>query len=462
MHIENGDSSYYSFKGIPYAEPPVGKLRFQSPLKHKGWSGVRNASTHGSFCANKYGYFGLTQTVGGTEDCLFANVYTPALSGERAVMFFIHGGAFMSGNGDTLMYGPQLLVREDVVLVTINHRYSALGFLSTADGNAPGNQGLKDIVVALKWVRDNIRKFGGDPEKITVFGHSAGSVAAHMLLMSPMADGLFHQVILQSGTSLMECLFQRNNPRALAEKLANTLGLTYSSTAEMIDKLQKVDISGLIDAETNLFVMDEPWALRSFEFVPSVEPKSSSKNTFFDERPIDLFIKGKYRNVPMMTGGPTVEGMFVALILQDEATLKHYNQHADFIVPLSFELMKNFAKMNETIDALRKLYFGGRSEGTLKEWQTLYTDGIFKFSSDRAVRFHADTSTHPIYYYEFAFDGNINFFKRLLHLNFDGAAHGDELFYLFEPDLPGYAPDANATLVRRRMVKMWTNFAKFG
>lgn len=368
----------------------------------------------------------------------------------------------MSGNGDTLMYGPQLLVREDVVLVTINHRYSALGFLSSGDENAPGNQGLKDIVLALQWVRDNIRKFGGDPKKITVFGHSAGSVATHMLLLSEMAVGLFHQVIMQSGGSLMECLFQRNNPRASAEKLAKTLGLTYSSTAEMIDKLQKVDISDLIEVETNLFLMDEPWALRSFEFVPSVEPKCSSKNTFFDERPIDLLISGKYRNVPMMTGGPTVEGMFVSLVLQDDATRKSYNQHADYVIPLSFDLNKNPTKINKTIDALRKLYFGGRSEGTLEEWQTLYTDGIFKFSSDRVVRFHADTSTHPIYYYEFAFDGNMNFFKKQLHLNFKGAAHGDELFYLFETELPGYTPDANSTLVRRRMVKMWTNFAKFG
>uniref|UniRef100_A0A1B0GHN1 Carboxylic ester hydrolase n=1 Tax=Lutzomyia longipalpis TaxID=7200 RepID=A0A1B0GHN1_LUTLO len=176
--------SYYSFKGIPYAAPPTGQNRFRAPRPHPGWSGTRDASEHGASCpANSR----LNRIE--SEDCLFLNIYSQDLVGRRAVMVWIHGGGFDFGNGDSFTYGPDHIVDDNVVMVTINYRLGALGFLSTGDHHATGNYGLKDAVMALRWIRDNIANFGGDPDNVTIFGESAGGAAVHYLLLSPSARG---------------------------------------------------------------------------------------------------------------------------------------------------------------------------------------------------------------------------------------------------------------------------------
>lgn len=166
---------YFSWKGIPYAQPPVGPLRFRAPVPHAGWTGIRDASEHGESCPSD----GWLSDKTGDEDCLFLNVYTTNIIARRPVMVWIHGGSFTGGSGDDSTYGPDHLIGEDVVIVTINYRLGVLGFMSTGDRHAPGNYGLKDMQLALRWVRENILNFGGDPDNITVFGESAGSVAVH-------------------------------------------------------------------------------------------------------------------------------------------------------------------------------------------------------------------------------------------------------------------------------------------
>lgn len=144
--VEESGNKFHSFKGIPYAEKPIGKLRFQAPVPHPKWTGTRSALEHGNFCLNRFGSLGVPASQGGNEDCLFLNVYTPSLRKKRAVMVFIHGGSFVSGSGDSSLYGPDHFMKENVVLVTLNYRLSAFGFLSTGDEYAPGNQGLKDML----------------------------------------------------------------------------------------------------------------------------------------------------------------------------------------------------------------------------------------------------------------------------------------------------------------------------
>lgn len=371
----------------------------------------------------------------------------------------------MSGSGNSDLYGADHLMKKDVVLVTINYRYSAFGFLSTGDKYAPGNQGLKDQVLALKWVQDNIEYFGGDKHQVTIFGHSSGSVSVDFLLLSDMTRGLFKQAILESGSSLMPCLVQPN-PYPQAQKLAEKLNITYTNTKDLIEKLQAVPFEAIRSVESPLFSMGFPWALDSFEFAPSVEPKDT-KNAFLTESPIKRFVDGNFRKIPLMSGGPNFEGMFIALLFYSNSSmLSLLNENPYAIVPVTYDLKKYSRDMNKTIERLHDLYFDGADTGTLVQWLHIYSDGIFRFYSDRAIRFHAKISSQPIYYYEFAFDGNINFFKRHLNLlNFDGASHGDELFYLFEPyedEFKSYIPDANALLMRERMTTMWTNFAKYG
>jgi para-nitrobenzyl esterase len=191
------------FLGIPYAAPPVGALRWQPPAPAARWSGVRNGSTFGPHCAQPAGPFGDAST---SEDCLYLNVYAPAgtaNAGHRhPVMVWIHGGALVSGASD--LYDPTELVRNGVVVVTINYRLGALGFLAhpalvNSAGGPSGNYGLMDQQAALRWVERNITRFGGNAHDVTVFGESAGGLSVLSQLVSPGARGLFDRAIVQSG-----------------------------------------------------------------------------------------------------------------------------------------------------------------------------------------------------------------------------------------------------------------------
>lgn len=188
------------FKGIPFAEPPIGKLRFSPPVKKQSWDGVLKATEYGP-CSFQ-GHSELEQYLGKlepeSEDCLTLNIWTPATdSGKRPVMFWIHGGAFMIGGGTDPMYdGSALALRGDIIVVTINYRLGSFGFLYSK--SIPPNLGSQDQLMALKWVHENIMSFGGDPSNITIFGESAGGYSVLTLCTMPKAKDLFHRVIAQS------------------------------------------------------------------------------------------------------------------------------------------------------------------------------------------------------------------------------------------------------------------------
>lgn len=187
-------ASFNAFLRIPFAMPPVGDLRFQEPQPVRPWSGTLDATAYGPVCVqpNAVPFFDVS------EDCLHLNVYSKDLTGSKPVIFFIHGGSFEFGTG--MFEGPHYLMDRDLVVVTINYRLGSFGFLATGTKEAPGNSGMKDQVMALKWVNRNIARFGGDPNKITISGLSAGSVSVTALMVSPMARNLFHGVIAVSGT----------------------------------------------------------------------------------------------------------------------------------------------------------------------------------------------------------------------------------------------------------------------
>lgn len=198
------------FNAIPYAKPPVGALRWQPAEPAEGWTGLRDAARFGAIAPQVKS--AAEALIGGTpgeqsEDCLYLNIWTPSLDGARPVMVWIHGGAFVTGAGSLGTYnGKRLAALGDVVVVTINYRLGALGFLNLKDasgGKLPGNgaQGLTDQVAALRWVKDNIASFGGDPDNVTVFGESAGAMSVGALLAMPSARGLFRKAILQSGAA---------------------------------------------------------------------------------------------------------------------------------------------------------------------------------------------------------------------------------------------------------------------
>ncbi len=192
------------WRGVPYAEPPVGRLRFTAPRPVRPWRGTRPAHEFGGAASQPWSVLADRRRLGvPREDCLYLNVYAPAQPAPpRPVLVWVHGGAYTSGSG-ALYDGTDLAGTGDIVVVTINYRLGVFGFVDLAavtDADVPANLGLRDQIAALEWVRDNIGAFGGDPDRVTVAGESAGSVSVSMLLSAPSTRGLFRAAIMQSGS----------------------------------------------------------------------------------------------------------------------------------------------------------------------------------------------------------------------------------------------------------------------
>lgn len=222
---------HLAYRGIPFAAPPEGPLRFTAPQPAAPWSGVRDADAFGPVAPQDPLVPPPYRAVAPeSEDCLSLNVYTPGVDdARRPVLFWIHGGGFSHGAGSQPTYdGGPLVERGDVVVVTINYRLGALGFLSLghrggAEWGATANAGSLDQVAALRWVRDNIARFGGDPDNVTIFGQSAGGVAVSTLLAMPAARGLFAKAIAQSGTAAHLAGVER--AEAIADRYLQAIGI---------------------------------------------------------------------------------------------------------------------------------------------------------------------------------------------------------------------------------------------
>jgi para-nitrobenzyl esterase len=235
------------FRGIPYAEPPVGALRFQPPRAKKPWAGVLAAHAYRDYCPQAYDpvqveFWALSGNA--SEDCLSLNVWTPGLDGaRRPVLVWIHGGAFSVGAARRpATEGGALARRADAVVVTLNYRLHALGWLDLfemgSDYARSGNHGLLDQIAALEWVRDNVVEFGGDPDNVTVFGESAGGISLSVLLTTPLARGLFHRAIVQSGTANL--VRTREQARAIARAVLR------AAKADDAAALRRVEVEELL------------------------------------------------------------------------------------------------------------------------------------------------------------------------------------------------------------------------
>ncbi|MBW2051458.1 MAG: carboxylesterase family protein [Deltaproteobacteria bacterium] len=226
------------FKGVPYAAPPVGELRWKPPQPPAYWEGVKNTKKPCAWCPQPESIVFARRTGPQSEDCLYLNIWSTAKDTEekRPVMVWIHGGGSTTGFGGSLFYSGGKLARRGVVVVTINYRLGPLGYLAhpllseESEKGVSGNYGFLDQIAALKWVKKNITAFGGDPDNVTIFGESAGAVAVTRLMVSPLAKGLFHRAIAQSGGAfgrnrhLRERKYNMESAEASGERVARMLG----------------------------------------------------------------------------------------------------------------------------------------------------------------------------------------------------------------------------------------------
>ena len=290
------------FLGIPYAQSPVGDLRWHEPLPAKSWSGVRNATTFGAPCAQPdLGDWNRRDAQTGKEDCLFLNVIVPQwpVTKPLPVMFWIHGGANEGGTASSALYKDGTLVNHGVILVTVNYRLGIFGFLAhpelTAESahHASGNYGLMDQVLALHWVRDNIASFGGDDKNITVFGQSAGAMDTSMLMTSPLAKGLFQKALAQSGAAFTAPLL----PLAQAEQAGTRLAQKLNAPAgdAQIKYLRAFSAADLLAA------------LAKFPPNNRVRVGPDIDGYLLSQQPAIVFATGREAHIPFVYGTTTRE-----------------------------------------------------------------------------------------------------------------------------------------------------------
>lgn len=279
------------WKGIPYAKPPIGDLRFRAPQPPEPWTEVREATLFGPAAiqaSNGIMEFLGNQTDNTSEDCLYLNVWSPSADNRRRpVMVWIHGGAFTAGAGSGHLYdGHSFATEGDIVVVTFNYRLGALGFLHLGgiggdDFSGSCNCGILDQLAALQWVQDNIGKFGGDPERVTVFGESAGAMSIGVLMAVPKAKGLFHQAIMQSGAAANVL------SSSIAEKVSSRLLAALEIGHGEVDKIRQIPAQQLVDTAALLPAMS---------LIPVVE------GHLLPVHPEQAIAEGSAKEIPLMIG----------------------------------------------------------------------------------------------------------------------------------------------------------------
>ena len=296
----------YRFLGIPYAEPPLGDLRFKPP-KPGGTFENLEATAYGAICVQTSFDWDSIGEIIGEEDCLFLNVFTPQIPKPgthqahlRSVIFWIHGGDFSVGSSN--QYDPSDLVKQDIVVVTFNYRLGAFGFLNFGNTVLSGNMGIRDQIQALTWTNKYIKGFGGDPSKITIFGDSAGGISVHALHLSPLAEGMFVGAIAQSGSMLnIRCIPEISKDWRISVNLAKEFNCSsLLLDLAMLDCLQYLSYERLQTATGGFKMDDYKSNFGQSIFSPSTDEFSSNPVLPID--PLKAVLMGSFNRVPLLTG----------------------------------------------------------------------------------------------------------------------------------------------------------------
>lgn len=444
--------SVYAFRGIPYAAAPRGELRWQPPQPVEPWSGVLHANRYGPSPPQSPGVMLLVRRLIGaalqqqSQDCLYLNVWTPAPDRRRRpVLVWIHGGAFIMGSGSPPIYnGSHLAKYGDVVVVTINYRLGALGFLNAREvlpGQAAANLGLRDQIAALEWVRDNIEQFGGDPGNVTIFGESAGGMSVGTLLGTPAAHGLFHRAIAQSGAA--HNVSSREHANLVARCFLEELHATR------FEDLEKAGVSELIEAQGRT---NQRMGIASGNLVwqPCVDGE------LIPEQPLAAVSAGRGARVPLLIGTNRDEWQ---LFMLGDREGRRLGRKA-----LERRLFRALPEGEPDLaDRAIRAYQGasaGRGHETPTDiWVSFQSDRVFHHPAHTLAKAHA---AHVPATFAYLFT-----WKPPLTGDSVGACHGLELPFVFgtlrEPLLrPLVGLGREAGKLSQLMMRAWLAFARSG
>lgn len=436
---------FSAFLGIPYAAPPVGELRFRPPQQPLRWQGVRRATQEGNICSQgKYG---------GSEDCLFVNVFTPSLQGEPQlpVMFYIHGGSFYMGSPSLGITGPEYFMDKNVVLVTVRYRLGPFGFLSTGDSVIPGNIGLKDQVKALQWVHENIQHFGGNPLQVTLFGCSAGGSSVHLHLQSLQSQKFFVRGISQSGTaSASFALIKKRSSKESTIELIKYLNCSTNSS-EIVPCLQMKTAAEIEDAHT--YLQNLGYRITKSIFRPVIE--SNNEDAFLTSNPL---MTPTYK--PWLTGITSNEGILHIRKKYLNETIKHIKTEFNVFGPKALLFHDICSMPNRIANCIHEFYFKNSStqEEMVKSMEEMFTDWWHLWPLHKSSKLHQGI----LYQYVYNHRGEFSYTDVYDSPKYPGVSHLDDLISLFRHSQ--YFPILNEqdTKISKLLVDLWVNFATSG
>ncbi len=434
----SADSKIRIFKGIPFAAPPVGAMRWKAPQPAPSWTGVRKALEFGPRCMQARIYSDMVfRDEGPSEDCLYLNVWTPASSASARlpVMVWIYGGGFVAGAASEPRQDGEQLARKGVVVVSLNYRLGVFGFFSHPEltkespHHSSGNYGLLDQVAALRWVHKNISSFGGNPNRVTIFGESAGSFSISALMASSLTRDLFQSAIGESGAFFGETLALKphtDNEQA-GMKFAESLG------SPSLEDMRAKPADQLLEAAT------KQTAVR---FTPNIDGYLLTTNV------ASTYAAGKQSHVPLLAGWNADEGNLRMLFVNQEPNADNFAK-----------LVR--ARFPDKSSAVLKLYPGTDDEQAKRSAQDLAGDLFIAYSTWKWIELQSTTANLPVYRYEFdqvppAPPSGASPIP-------NGAYHSAEIEFVFEAlpskKLPWRPED---TKLSDLMSSYWTNFAKTG
>ncbi|XP_060516575.1 pyrethroid hydrolase Ces2e-like isoform X2 [Cylas formicarius] len=453
------NKSIYAFRGIPFAKPPLGNLRFQAPVPAEPWEGVLDSNNTAVCCIQLDGPSTLTnQTVNTTtqllqqsEDCLHINVFTPNVNNTELlpVMFAIYGGGFKAGCATDAVLVPYKLVNEGVIVVMANYRLGVFGWLSTGDNVILGNAGFKDQLLALKWVQKNIEQFGGDPKKVTIFGESAGGISIGTHIVNKKSAGLYRAAICQSGCTLFKIeLASQDNPKQIAYNLAKFIDPTISernTTTQIKDFLQ----SQSVDVLSQAFLADPQTG-------PIIEVEDS--DAYVTEVAFPLLESGNFNQVPLIIGTTSAEGL---MWYEDwsalEATALKYDTNILSLIPYDL-IPLDGVDLNKVANIIKETYVGNSGSFSKSLAAVIEYDSDTMFVTSALKQAELQSKYTPVYFYEFSYEGIVSIFHIKVEGTEGNVMHTEDNYYIYPfLILPSTKEDS---LTGDKLVRLWTNFAK--